>query len=424
VRPEALVDLDVLVQLCRDARSRVYVAEAVGSYRAGAYRAAIVTIWVAVVFDFIHKLQELELTGDAKAKVILEEFRKSQALSDVKASWEFERKVPERAWKEFELLSPHEFEDLSRLLEHRNRCAHPSMSSGDDSYAPSAELARLHIRNAVINLLQHPPVQGQAALARLQAEVLSEYFPKKIDAAVEHFKQGPLARPRSSLVRNFTLATVKHILGPDLSIRSAPRFIAALGAVKEMQLATFEVTMTDKLSALVRTALLDGRARSALRILRGLRFLWSFLESDVQGMITRYVEAIPTAALPIELPMALDCQSLAVAAQRRLSDATEEELAAVAARRARKEMLPRVIEIYAGSGSFDRANERAESLVIPLVPVMDRDAVERIVAAAGENDQIANSFRWKKVVDAMRQLEVMPEAEFDELLKKHGLAEE
>lgn len=424
VTPEALVDLDALIYLCRDVRSRAYVAEAVGSYRAGAYRAAIVTLWVAVVFDFIHKLQELELTGDAKAHTILEEFRKFQLAADVKASWDFERKVLERSWKEFELVSRHEFEDLERLLADRNRCAHPAMSTGDDVYAPSAELARLHIRNAVLHLLQHPPVQGQAALDRLRAEVMSEYFPTTVDAAVLHFKQGPLVRPRAALIRNFALANIKHLLGPELILPAASRFIAALGALREMHPAVFEATMTEKLSVLVRGALLEGRARSVLRILRRLRGLWEFLEVDVQGTLIRYVDSLPKSALPVELPMAFDIGELVAAAQRRVNSATEEELVAVVAKRPRKEMLARAITLYGESGSYDEANERAKALILPMVPFMDRDAVKKIIELAGGNGEIEDSFRWKKVVEAMKQIEVVPEVEFDELLKAHGLSEE
>jgi hypothetical protein len=420
--PEALVDLDALIHVCRDPRSRAYVSESVGSYRVGAYRAAIVTLWVAVVFDFVHKLQELEMSGDAKAHAILEEFRKYQSAADVRSSWEFERKVLERAWKEFELLSRHEYEDLERLFIDRNRCAHPAMNAGDDAYAPSAELARLHIRNAVIHLLQHPPVQGQAALDRLRAEVLSEYFPITVEAAIQHFKHGPLGRPRAALVRNFALANLKHLLGPEIKPPAAPRFIAALGALREMQREIVESAINEKTSLLVRSALLDGRQRNVLRILRYMRDLWPFLEGDLQATLIRYVEAIPSTAVVIELPMSFDCPELLAAGLRRLASATEEELGKIAAARPRVEMIDRAIDLYSQSNDFATANQRAESLILPLMPLLQKDAIVRIVAAAGVNGQIELSNRWKKVRDALRELKVMGEVEFDALLTEHDLA--
>ncbi|GAK61608.1 hypothetical protein U27_01509 [Candidatus Vecturithrix granuli] len=55
-----LSDLDELVQQVREEKSRTYITEAIKSYRAGAYRAAIVSTWIAVVYDIILKLRELE----------------------------------------------------------------------------------------------------------------------------------------------------------------------------------------------------------------------------------------------------------------------------------------------------------------------------------------------------------------------------
>ena len=113
----------------------------------------------------------------------------------MKAALDFEREVLNMAKNEFELLSPLEYADLNRVLEDRSRCAHPSINSLDEIYHPPPELARTHIRNAVTNGLQHPPVQGKAAIDRVVSEVRSLYFPKDKDAAGRHFSQGPLANP-------------------------------------------------------------------------------------------------------------------------------------------------------------------------------------------------------------------------------------
>jgi hypothetical protein len=88
-----LSDLDELVLRCKDERARAYIAEAVACYHAGAFRACVVTTWIAVVFDFIHKLQQLDLTGDKNARARLEEFEKVQRANDVKGSLDFERSI-------------------------------------------------------------------------------------------------------------------------------------------------------------------------------------------------------------------------------------------------------------------------------------------------------------------------------------------
>lgn len=416
--PEGLADLDTLVHLCRDLRTRAYVSEAVGSYRAAAYRASIVTLWVAVVFDFIHKLKELEIAGDTKAIKVLEEFQKHQKNADVKGSWDFERKVLERACKEFEFISRHECDDLQRLFDDRNRCAHPAMNSGDEAYTPSAEQARLHIRNAVMHLLRHLPVQGQAALDRLKAEVLSEYFPVTIENAVSHFKSGPLQRPREALVRNFTIANLKYLLGPDLQVKSAARFISALGATGELHKTIFEKTIKEEANTLFRKSLLENRARAILRILRRIGSLWSFLDSDVVAMIVRHVEELNESSFPVDIPMALDCSHLAVFAQGRIARATEQELAALTEKRPVKEVISKCIEIYATSGSYERANDRGQKLIIPLLPLMTRDDITKLAQIANDNSEISGSFTWDKITSSVKQLAIVPQDEWETLFNR------
>jgi hypothetical protein len=74
-----LIDLDELVLRCRDEQARQYIEEAVACYKAGAYRSCIVSTWVAVVYDYIHKLRELEMTGDKNARRKIEEYEKIRA---------------------------------------------------------------------------------------------------------------------------------------------------------------------------------------------------------------------------------------------------------------------------------------------------------------------------------------------------------
>ena len=123
-----LADLDELVLRCRDPRSQAYVREAVACHHSGAHRASIVATWIAVVFDIVGKLRELDLSGDGRATAKLADFERIRAGGDgrLKEALDFEREILAVAKDEFELLTPLEKADLERLQEDRNRCAHPS----------------------------------------------------------------------------------------------------------------------------------------------------------------------------------------------------------------------------------------------------------------------------------------------------------
>jgi len=64
---DRIADLDELALKCQDKRAGTYLREAIACYRASAMRAAIISTWIAVAFDFIDKVNTLEAQGDAQA---------------------------------------------------------------------------------------------------------------------------------------------------------------------------------------------------------------------------------------------------------------------------------------------------------------------------------------------------------------------
>jgi hypothetical protein len=114
-----LVDLEELALKCRNDASRAHIQEALSCYRGQAYRSSIVSVWIAVVYDFIGKLRDLAIMGDRNAQQRLSEFEAICEKHDVRRSLEFERQILDIARKEFELLSELEHAELSRLLEDR-----------------------------------------------------------------------------------------------------------------------------------------------------------------------------------------------------------------------------------------------------------------------------------------------------------------
>lgn len=232
---EAFIDLDELIVRCRDKSTKKFIQEAIACYRAGAYRSCIVSTWNAIVFDFLHKLRQLEQIGNnGDASTLLEDFKNKSSNSDFKGLWEFESKIPEEALKRFELISLVEQRDIIRLFEDRSRCAHPSMISLEEPFEATAELARYHLRSAVMNFLQYPPVQGQAAKDRICKDIKSENFPKIPEEAVRYFQKGPLANARFSLIKNLVRGLTTSLLTDDLPHDERERQFSALNAISMM----------------------------------------------------------------------------------------------------------------------------------------------------------------------------------------------
>jgi hypothetical protein len=125
--PTQYADLDELVLRCRSESARDHIREAVLCYRAGAYRATILSTWVAVVYDFVDKFRELALDGDKQAEALVNKFETIHKTDNVEQALEFERTLLAVCKDVFDLLTPQECVDLERLLKDRNRCAHPNL---------------------------------------------------------------------------------------------------------------------------------------------------------------------------------------------------------------------------------------------------------------------------------------------------------
>lgn len=225
------IDLDELIVLCRDKSTKKFIQESVACYRAGAYRSCIVSTWNAVVFDFLHKLRQLEQLGNGEASTLLRDFENKSSQNDYKGLWDFEDTMLDEARTKFELISSVEQTDLQRLFKDRSRCAHPSMTSIEEPFEATAELARYHLRSAVIHFLQYPPVQGKAAKNRIFEDIKLSTFPKKPEDAVKVFQTGPLANPRFNLIKEVVNGLTVSLLKDNLPNDERERQFSALNAV-------------------------------------------------------------------------------------------------------------------------------------------------------------------------------------------------
>lgn len=287
---EAFIDLDELILRCRDKLSRKFIQEAVSCYRAGAFRSCIVATWNAVVFDFLHKLRELELLGDREAAKLLEEFDNLRSSSKkFRELWQFESRIPEIALTKFELISTVEKSDIERLFEDRSRCAHPSMTSLEEPFVATAELARYHLRSAVTHLLDRPPVQGRAARERIFQDIKSEYFPVDPELAIKYFQKSPLARARFILVKDIVIGLTKSLLLEDRLEDERSRQFSALNAVSSMYPQETREILNNQLSEIIVNRVTDENWNKTIVYLGSIS-AWDILSEPCRLKAESYID--------------------------------------------------------------------------------------------------------------------------------------
>lgn len=220
----ALIDIDSASLTVRDVRSRQYILDAIRSYRAGAYRPAITSTWVALAYDLIQKYRELASSGDAEANSFIQSWDRAVAANQTPKLLTLERELIEHAYTKFNMFTSSEKTTLERLRADRHKSAHPAFDSLDELYEPSDEQTRTHIISAISIVLSRSPMRGRGIIETFSSDICSSGFPSSSDLVVNFVAQKYLSHMRPATIRNFGLVLVKSLINnlpPEWSLQKA-----------------------------------------------------------------------------------------------------------------------------------------------------------------------------------------------------------
>lgn len=424
---ETLADIEALTLRCRSDQSKSYIAEANQCYRAGAYRAAIVSTWVAVVFDLIDKIRDLSVSGDANAIAL--EHKLTTYIGQINSgnqqgtskALEFERNILATCRDKLQFFDQQQFVDLERLREDRHRCAHPSFQQVGVPYRPSAEQARLHIRNAVVHVLSQPPVQGRAALAGIKTTIASQYFPASVDKAVAELRKAGLVSPTDALVRSVLDALVFGFLTPDDELYEKDQAVTALNALHEISPGLVEERLGLQLSKAINDVG-DDRFLSVFYLVASVTRAWDLIDQPSKARIERFVEVAPYDDLSPAIGALADIDELRPELQTRIRGFNLDELAGVVEfPQVHDACKGRAFELLAESGSWDRTNAVITRAILPLFEALTAEDVTTIVRLPKERRaDLLGAHAYKLFVDRVRDAELMEGSELDDLLTNNG----
>ncbi|WP_404291013.1 hypothetical protein ACD578_03815 [Microvirga sp. RSM25] len=293
---ERLADLDELVLRCRNDEAKSYISEAVGAYRSACYRSAIASTWVAVVYDLISKIREVAIAGNNEAKQFAEDLSKiyeeihQGSSTGIQRALKVEREILETAKSKFELLDQIQFEDLSRLRDDRNRCAHPTYHLAGSPYLPSAEQARLHIRNAISHVLSQPPVLGKAATAALVTVVSSDYFPDDGGRAKIQLLESGFGRPNLSLVNGFIDALMFGAVEKGNPLYLKRKAVVALAAAAKIQPAQAEARIVSNINKQIKSTPEQNVVQFLLAVIVMVPQVWDSCNQSTRDMLVEFVK--------------------------------------------------------------------------------------------------------------------------------------
>ena len=140
-------DLENTPAKCRSHKTANIFSEAIRCYNSGAYRAATILCWNAIVVDLLEKLAELSQAGEPEAETERKAFFDALKAGNYPKCLSFEKNLPEMAVK-YEIISRHEQELIERIQKDRNYCAHPNLDLEEDLCEFESTLVKAHLIHA------------------------------------------------------------------------------------------------------------------------------------------------------------------------------------------------------------------------------------------------------------------------------------
>ncbi len=428
--PERLVDLDEMILRCRTTQAKEYISEAVSCYRGGAYRAVIVNTWVAIVYDLIDKIRELSISGDTAAKRIIDGFESYQKQIDegneqaIKKSLEFERNILDTSKNELQFFDKQQYLDLQRLREDRHRCAHPSFHREDGPYKPSAEQARMHLRNAIVHVLSQPPVQGKSAIKKILSLISSSYFPRDIKNAKAQLAESELAKPTTALINGVVDGIMFGFVSDNNPLLASHSAIPALQALLELYREHTEKRVSEQVNKIFRDVP-DNHLVGAIYMATQINPMWYSLSEASKSKISAYIshaqtkESLPLFRFLIKLPEYTQSikQKISLLDEKDLSDGVNlYELAPYS--------IDRAIEIYGGSRNWTHANSTYENIINPIQNILTKENINQILSLPQQKgSDLIGSNGFSKFIGFLKESELFAPDELEATLQQHDLSQ-
>lgn len=382
------VDLDILLTRVRNPQSKVYFLDAVKAYKAGALRASMTSVWVALVYDLIAKYRELTALGDAAAGAFIQSWDNATTISDIRRLLQLEAAIIEDATLNTQIVNRIHRAQLERLREDRNLCAHPAFSAEAELFEPTQELVRLHLVNSVDLVLSQEALQGKAILDLFDADVQSAGFPNVHARILDYVEQRYLARVRAQNIRNFGTVLAKSLLkGTPAQWESASRkIIASLVAIRERAAPSWpDVSLT-----IVR--LLDNQDPAnrprAIAFIAAFPDFWLLLQQSTQTALLETVANTDPATLTdyrmlagVSLPQFRGDLLNVIAGLDRvhLGDAIAAQPIA--------DLWPHAVAFYRDSGSYRGSEMNFRDLIAPFAGRLTTEQHDQLLDAINDNGQ-------------------------------------
>lgn len=377
-----LRSVEELVGAVRDNRSRQHLLEATTAYNAGAFKAAIVSLWVAVAVDLVAKVRQLADQGEPAAAKHIADLDLAIETLNTQQLMKFEKELLDVCRDTYELIDARDHVALVRLRDDRHICAHPAFVSSEDVFEPTAELVRAHIATAVDSALQHGPIAGRKAIERFTAETQGVSWFATTAELGAYLRSRYLDHGKSALKTSLAKVVVKGCINPP---ENNYLVWTRLGQTAKALDQVAPPLLADALKAVIGnveagSGLTDSQLGQFMGSLGDLQPAWAVIPDT---SIPRFESAVANFDVPFltqwrALSVSNAPDSVQTAVATRLSQLADAELAAVIAGAPSTALLNEALNRLRETWSWRTADYRLTHLVLPQAELFTEAEVRRL----------------------------------------------
>ncbi len=321
-----------------------------------------------------------------------------------------ERKILNHAFN-FGFLNNRELQDMERLREDRNPCAHPAFVTDKQLFEPTPELVRTHITHAIIHLLRHTPMQGKKAIESIIAEIRSENFPINREDIFNYLKEEYLtSQPKEELMTALIIEVLNELFKEkkDSEAKRIKTGITyTLLALEKIQHKIYQQTIQEELSNLIDKSDRDQLMRIFWLRKKGER-CWEIINSKsrtkVERVLSEYLEEdnVHEIFYSYDLFDSIDIinedSRLKKSLLEKFSLLDRSKQETVVSRTQYAEFTDIALEIYAEINDVNAADKIGEELIIPLAPYFSKDQVKIIVYEFRNNPSVFQAEKTPQII--------------------------
>lgn len=406
-----LADIESLLLNISNKNIRVYAGEAIASYSAGAYRSAIVSIWITVVYDLYQKFSLLnEQYGDKAARKCIEEIDEIRSSRDKKQITAWEREILKKAHENVKIITSTEYEHLDRIQKDRHRCAHPVLDDEGFLFQPTPELVRTHIRTAIEVLLSQPPVIGKAAKDALIRDVEeTRYFPDDIEGVKRALYKRHFQTSEKYKINLFKLS-LKKILYLDAEVweetdNTVPfddllpenvteRYVLVFQCLLREYGRLFESLEKESISNII-SKIKETRYSFFLAMVYEEPAIWNMTPESIQERIKKYCQTISQSLdtkediaillyatsifSEFEDTISIKYSEFGSETKKRFIEFLKKISYIKREQRLINEIIVSNIKLFCSSSTFAYGRQNADFLILPIIEILNEDDIKLIL---------------------------------------------